>query len=165
MRGDNGTPDRSPARAVQDGGSQDPRQPENLGEVNVTLRKYDPETDEGFIYSSWRNGLYYHTEPRNKGNADRFFREASQQIRRTLKAASVSIACLQDSPVVIVGYLVLTGTHLDWIYVKEDFRTRGIGRLLCARQGIETVTSDVTRTGSILVEKFKLKTFKVEPGE
>lgn len=64
-----------------------------------------------------------------------------------------------------MGYLVATGTHLDWVYVKEDFRGKGVARLLWQRKGIETVTTDVTRTGAVLVQKFGLITFKEEQGE
>lgn len=131
-----------------------------MDETRVILRPYDPDTDQGFIYSSWRNGLYYHTEPRNKGNPVQFFSQATGKINRTLEQSTVTIACFQNSPIVIVGYVAKTKNHLDWIYVKEDFRLRGIGRLLCDPSKLESVTDDTTRIGKTLLEKYKFKNKK-----
>lgn len=123
-----------------------------LDAVNIVLRRFDPDRDQAFLYSSWRNSSYYHAAvPTTDSSAD-YFKKQTARIKRTLEKATVEIACLADCPSVIVGYVVYTGKHLDWIYVKQDYREKGIGRLLMPKL-IETFTDSVTKIGAVLLEK------------
>jgi hypothetical protein len=128
-----------------------------MDEVNIVIREFDKEKDEAFIYSSWRNSAYYLCEKARQEPAPQFFRRLTDIIKSILKVAKVRIACFQESPEVIVGYAISTGTHLNWIYVKEDFRERGIATLLFP-DSTETVTDHLTKQGNKIVEKKNLKT-------
>lgn len=129
-------------------------------QVNIVIRAYHPESDEGFIYATWRNSSYFGSGM-HKEHADRFFKKLTLKIRQTLRNALVFIACLEDDPMTIIGYSVSTGTHLDWIYVKpgEDdcFRKKGIATMLMPKT-IETVTDQLTKVGREIVDKKNLKT-------
>lgn len=121
----------------------------------VVLRHFDPETDSGFIYSSWRNSSFYLRAAVDSGDPSSFFSDQTRRIREILKFADIRIACLEDSPLFIVGYSVCSGSHLDWIYVKVDYRGKGIGRLLTPK-GTKTFTADVTRIGKVIAFKKNL---------
>lgn len=132
----------------------------DLEPIEIIIRPFDMQKDQAFIYSSWRNSYYSLAEDPNI-NSNTWFRKKSEEIKATLPVALVRVACYKDSHRTIVGYSVSTGTHLDFIYVKADFRKTGIGTLLMPKN-IETVTSDLTKDGKVLAEKKNLKV-KGEP--
>lgn len=128
--------------------------------VSIVLRAFHPESDEGFVYATWRNSAYYGSAGQ-KGSAGQFFKKQTIKIKSILKDALVFVACLEDDPMTIIGYSVSTGTHLNFIYVKpgenDCFRGRGIARMLMPKT-IETVTDQLTKIGKEIAEKKKLKT-------
>lgn len=122
-------------------------------DVMVSGRMFIAETDEAFVYATWRNGAYYGVK-RDQPATD-FFRDQTAKIREILKVAQVRIACIKDAPEVILGYAVVTGgNHLEWIFVKQQFRGKGIAKYITP--GVETVTSDLTRIGASIVKKKNL---------
>lgn len=125
--------------------------------INIVLRPYDKDHDIAFIYSAWRNQAFYSALNKPEERPSVFFTNKTEEIKRILGHATIKIACLQDSPVTIVGYSVYTGNHLDWIYVKEDYRKQGVGTLLMPKN-IETVPSELTKIGKVLADKKKLVT-------
>lgn len=128
-----------------------------MDEVSVIIRPFEPNTDQACIYSTWRNAAYYGMTPRNpKGNGKNFFKQQTALIKDILKDAYVRIACLKDDPMTIIGYSVTTGTHLDFIYVKVEYRNKKIGTMLMPKN-IETVTSRLTKIGEVLVDRKKLQ--------
>lgn len=128
-----------------------------MDQATVVIRSFHPDTDQACIYATWRNSAYFGFKDRSKDAKD-FFKKHTALIREILKGALVRIACLEDDPMTIIGYSISTGTHLDWIYVKVDYRNKGIGTMLMPKS-IETVTNHVTKIGeSILAKKnFKIK--------
>lgn len=128
-----------------------------MDEVSVIIRPFCPETDEACVYSTWRNASYYGMPARNsKTNGKEFFRKQTALIRDILKNAYVRVACLKDDPMTIIGYSVTTDKHLDFIYVKVEYRNKGIGRLLMPKN-IQTVTNRLTKIGLVLVDKNKFQ--------
>lgn len=130
-------------------------------QVKVIVRDFRPKEDEAMIYSTWRNSAFYGAsataeQKRFQEDPKIFFRRLTATIRDTLRGALVLIACVEDAPEVILGYSVSTGSHLDWIYVKLEFRGKGIGAALMPKS-IETVTANLTKIGATIVEKKKLK--------
>ena len=125
-----------------------------MSEATVILRDLIP-TDQALIYSSWRNALWF-AEKRPDSEADKFYAMTSKSIRKLLSETDnhVKIACLQEDPDEIIGYSVMNKDHLYFVYVKADYRKKGIGSLLT--KGFETVTRPQTRIGKVLVEKKKL---------
>lgn len=126
-----------------------------MDEINIVVRPFNPDRDEAMVYSTWRNSSFYSAMNRPTGTPSKYFHDKTREIKKILTTAQVRIACFQDDPLVIVGYCVFTGNHLDWIYVKEDFRKKGIGTLLMPKQ-IETVPCDLTKTGKVLADKKNL---------
>lgn len=126
-------------------------------EVSVVLREYDQNEDQACIYATWRNAACYGVNKASRPKDEKaFFKEQTVLIRDILKTAQVRIACLEDHPMTIIGYSVALETHLEFIYVKIEFRGKGIGRLLMPKN-IETVTPNLTKIGAIIVKKKKLK--------
>jgi ribosomal protein S18 acetylase RimI-like enzyme len=129
-------------------------------ELRVILRHFDPDTDQGAIYATWRNSLFYSSDRKKKfaagSAADGWFKRQTALIRDTLRGAKVKIACLEYDPLTIIGYSVATGSHLDFIYVKIEYRNQGIAKLLMPKN-IETVTPDLTEIGAAIAKKKKLK--------
>lgn len=125
--------------------------------LKVILRDFDKERDQAFIYASWRNGWFYSNIKKPDLPDNEVFRDKTAQIKQILNKAAIKIACLDETPNVIIGYSIATGTHLDWIYVKVEYRNKGIGALLMPKN-IETVTKDLTDIGKCLVKKKNLKT-------
>jgi hypothetical protein len=67
----------------------------------------------------------------------------------------VFIATLTDDPHFIVGYSVLEGTHLHWVYVKSEYRETGIGTLLT--KGFQTISNPITKIGKAIATRHGLK--------
>lgn len=133
--------------------------PDSEGAI-VVLRGYRPDQDNGALYASWRNALWY-GQKKEKQNASRsaeFFSLATQAIKKLLAdpKTEVRIACLMDDPNLIAGYSVLTGQHLEFVCVKSDYRRRGIARLLT--RAVLTVAPPSTEMGREIIEKLGLST-------
>lgn len=94
------------------------------------------EDDFNFIISSWLQGLYHGNEFFNLIDKKTYFDKYHTIIENILKTEFIhcTIACLKDSPDVILGYSIfsktLTGSVLHWLFVKEVWRKIGIGTKL-----------------------------------
>lgn len=117
--------------------------------LNIIARAYSADTDQAFVYTTWRNGMYYGSKEMKKRDPKIAFKELTREIKDILKNATVRIACLEESPDVIVGYVVFTNKHLDWVYVKEEFRKQGVASLMVPK-GILTVTPRITKIGQAI---------------
>jgi GNAT superfamily N-acetyltransferase len=65
----------------------------------------------------------------------------------------IKIACLKDEPDVIIGYSILSHNYqtIHFVYVKEKWRKRGIGRSLLPQY--PTSVSHLTTLGKSLLNK------------
>ncbi len=126
----------------------------------VIVRAYNPvggdQTDTAFIFSSWRNGLWY-AEKRDERIQDKFYAFATRQIRKLIShpATKIRIACMEENPDNIVGYSVMTGPHVYWVYVKIDYRRTGIAKLLT--QGFTSISTPATRVAKAIAHNLGLK--------
>lgn len=115
----------------------------------------DPETrhDYDFIYATWRNALWF-TEKRKDEESDQFYSDASEMISNILKRPNthVKIACLADDHDMLLGWSVMQGQHLEFVYVKWDYRRCGIGAMLT--HGFTTFADPQTRIGKALAVRF-----------
>jgi hypothetical protein len=127
-------------------------------DVMVTGREFMPSTDEAFIYSTWRNGFFYGALNKEElPPAEEFFKEKTAEIKRILEGPStkVRIACIKDAPEVILGYAVFTGDlHLEWIFVKQQFRGKKIAKFLTVN--LKSVTANLTKSGAAITKKKNL---------
>jgi GNAT superfamily N-acetyltransferase len=110
----------------------------------VTIRDMR-ESDRAYIFDTWKKGLYY-------GNS--WFRAMEKQtfmaayqfiIEKTLKSATVRVACDEEDNDFIVGYIVSRANLLDWIFVRPNWRKFGVARDLI-HPGINTCTN-ITELG------------------
>lgn len=122
----------------------------------VIVRKYNPDQDAPFLFSSWRNSLWYDQE-RNEDQSQRFFYCITKEIKNILNTpeTNVNVACLSDDPNFILGYSVCTGTNLVWCYVKIEYREKGIAKLLT--KGFKTISEPMTRIGNSIASNHDLK--------
>lgn len=130
--------------------------------VQVIIRKANLDTDAPFIYASWRNSLW-NDERRPPNEGKEFFSKATHAIRDLLNnhETKTTIAVLKDDTDFILGFSVITDRNLDWVYVKKDYRMRGVAKLLCgANQQIpafDTIASPQTKIGKALAKMKNLK--------
>lgn len=91
------------------------------------------EDDIGFIFNSWLKSYRASSVNRDIINAT-FFTEHHKVLERILKHAQVIIACSNEDPMHIYGWICaeyIDGIFcLHYIYIKHSFRKMGVGRLL-----------------------------------
>lgn len=131
-------------------------QPEPIDEDVMVAGRDMLEMDEAFIYSTWRNGYFYgHTDREKLPPADQFFREQTAKIKDLLQTAKIRVACLKGAPEVIIGYAVLTGDlNLEWVFVKHQFRGRGVAKFICV--GAKTWGPPITKPAQSIFKKKNL---------
>lgn len=125
--------------------------------VEVVTRPYNPDTDAPLVYTTWRNNLWYDLK-RPDSEATAFYRKVNRHIKKLLSQPStvVRIACMTYDPNQIIGYSIMQGTHLIWVYVKANYRKEGIATLLC--KDYLTVSEPETKIGQSIVKNKKLTT-------
>jgi hypothetical protein len=122
-------------------------------ETRAIIRDANTGSDHAFLYSSWRNALWF-AEKRDPKASDLFYKEASEYIAALLKdpEAKIRIACLSDDPDMLLGWSLMRGDHLEFVYVKIDYRRKGIGRILT--HDVRMFSPPQTKIGKSLAEKF-----------
>lgn len=134
---------------------------ETMGEEpevsTVVVREYDKERDAAMLFATWRNALWFDTPGRDDLLNHKFFRDCTRLIRALLNGPDtvVHIACLSDDPNLILGVSVINKDNLLWVYVKADYRLKGIATMLC--RGVNTVANPSTRIGKAIVKNKGLK--------
>jgi len=125
--------------------------------MQVTLRKFNPITDAGLIYSSYPKGVYYgaHDPINPKDDHDiksKWFKSFYVEMQDQIANSTIHIACMAENTNTILGYAIITGTTLNFVYVKELFRNQGIAKLLLKNQDIQ-VYKNVTKIGQSILNK------------
>lgn len=127
--------------------------------TRVIVRRFDPQTDKPFIFSSWRNAVWFGEKrgPEREAITNQFYKQMTREIARVIKnpATQVRVACMSHQSDQIAGYAVMEGRHLHWVYVKSDYRGSGIARILT--QGFDTISQPMTEASRAIAEKKNLK--------
>jgi hypothetical protein len=118
----------------------------------VILRKFNPETDSGLIYSSWPKGVWHSPNGPINQVKTQWFTKFYQHVKHCLETGSVYIACMEDNPDFLLGYSVITGPLLEFVYVKKDFRNQGIATLLVKNKNVSKV-KNLTKIGAAILAK------------
>lgn len=136
--------------------------------MQIVTRKFNPSQDAGLIYSSYPKGVYYgsHTPINPKDDykvKSKWFKEFYLKVKDQLASSTILIACPTDDQSTILGYAIITGTTLEFVYTKELFRNQGIATLLLKNQPIEEYRH-ITKVGWAILHKEGNKYGKQEAG-
>lgn len=107
------------------------------------------ETDHSFIYTTWIKGLYSDSGWWRSIQKNVFTSFYSLVIKKMLHNPDVSVrvSCLADDPDIILGYSVSEGNRLHFVFIKPDWRGKGLGILKSLiPKAINEVTS-MTKAG------------------
>lgn len=110
--------------------------------------------DINFILASLKKGVYY-GDARYRDLPKAEFMEAYSKIAdRMLKENVVKVACLKDDTDVILGYSILSPDFqgIKWVYVKERWRGKGIGKSLVPLYA--TYCTHMTAPWEKIIKKF-----------
>lgn len=133
-----------------------------MDEIKVIVRPAI-EKDKNFIMKSWLENQYYSSPAYFQlMPKDAYFAAFSCVIKCILftPGVQINVATDEKDPLWNGGFCVFKDDEVYWIYVKKDFRGKGIGRLLAPK----TITSakaltnfrSLTKTGQSLVKKLGL---------
>lgn len=99
------------------------------------IRSAKPE-DISFIYSSWLKSYKHGSSIGKSVRTSIFFNNYREIVDVLLERSNILVACLPDSPDVILGYIVyesIESMHiLHYAFVKESFRYLNICNFLVA---------------------------------
>lgn len=101
-------------------------------------------SDLSFIYTTWLHGLYHSAPWWKEVSKTIFWANYRRVIEIILTHAEVNVACVPESPDVVLGYVVHTGPVLHWMFTKKAFRRLGIAKAL-----LPTTISDYTHITDI----------------
>ena len=123
--------------------------------TTIIVRGYHHTMDSPIVYATWRHALWYdHT--REESYSDEFYSATTKSIKKVLADpyTTVKVACAKEDPNFIAGYAVMNRDNLIWVYVKIDYRKKGIASLMS--KGFKTVSEPATKIGKAIVESRKL---------
>jgi hypothetical protein len=86
-------------------------------------------TDFAFIYATWSQHDWYSDPKRQDLNQIEWFKAKNALIKSHLDSSEIQMACAEDEPNFIVGYLVLHEGQPAFQYIKKDYRRDGIEEL------------------------------------
>lgn len=89
------------------------------------LRQAIP-SDINFIYSTWLDSYRYDSTIGKSCPNSTFYPNYQQVIDNLLKDSDVLVACHDESPEVIFGYLVYDSDIIHYCFVKQAFRELGL---------------------------------------
>ena len=115
-------------------------------------------SDLNFIYDTFLNSLHYDTELGKSCRNDIFYPEYQKIIDRILLRSTIKVACHQEEPSVIFGYLIFEPDILHYCFIKQSFRRLGIATALfndSFTNGFVYATH-LTRSGVPTLKKFNL---------
>lgn len=131
--------------------------------MQIQVREFlQPDAD--FIYSSWLNSYKNDSSFARKIARSVFFKWHKKIVELILNrpTTKVMIACFEETPEVILGYLVYERQTdlpvVHFAYVKKDYRQQGIANTLLKSQNLDLNQCLFSHwTDSIYDFKFKEK--------
>lgn len=98
------------------------------------------DEDRAFIENAWRATMLATCPAASGAGPQHFHREMSRVFSRLLPKALARVACDPKDPGTLVGFAVMTGPELHYVYTAGDFRELGIVPLLLAGCDIRRYT-------------------------
>lgn len=117
----------------------------------VAIRKFDPETDINFIFSTWLKGLRFGNDWFLAIDSQTYFHNYQKVIEAIIAKpqTTIPIACFKEDPGVILAYAVLTGDKLHWAFTKPAWRQMGLAKSIIPKT-LKTVTH-LTKIGRAML--------------
>jgi hypothetical protein len=141
----------------------------NEGSLSISMKNFNglyevrdaTPDDYNFIYKTFLNGIYYGDTWLSeipKPIFMKYYRALAEVLIKSPKA-TVKVACLPDEPNVILGYSILSSDFqtIHFVYVKEVWRKKGIGRSLVPQY--PTAVTHLTSMGRLLLPKLEAAVF------
>lgn len=119
----------------------------------MVIRKFNAG-DKSFVYATWLRGLYHGSPYWSCTTAKDFYEIMGRHIDEVLKTSEVLVISDMTEPDLILGYAVIEGPCLHWVYIKSEGRTQGLARLLLKDKCIKYVTY-LTSIGDSIRRKYK----------
>lgn len=126
--------------------------------MTPTVRDVRPE-DLAFIYSTMLKGLYYGSEFFKEVHQDTWFANYSPLLDFLLKrkeGVEIRVVCSSDEPDVILGYAVVEGPCIHYVFTKTAMRNNGIAKVALGELSRYSQCSQLTKTGASLKRKYSL---------
>ena len=103
------------------------------------MREMREEGDLGYIIDTWRQG-YAPKSALARFDRDVYFRLMARHIKALSRepGAVVRIACDPADEDTIIGFAMLTGDELHYVYVREKLRKHGVARSLLDGLAVKT---------------------------
>lgn len=101
-----------------------------MKEIEITIRPYDKEIDDPYIYSTWRKYAWYSPEKKITLPKNEFFTKKTEEIKKILFEGVTKIACFKNDPRIFVGVIVTNERKIEALFVKKDYLKEGIDELL-----------------------------------
>lgn len=122
--------------------------------IKIAVRPANP-TDRGFVMSNWLRGQRFGCEYFHRMDQAAYYEQHGNLVTTILgtPGTQVDVASDENAPLWAVGFAVTRGEELYWIFVKRDFRHRGIATLLLKGKEITRVRATTTLGLSIVKQK------------
>ena len=122
-------------------------------EAQVVLRVAN-EADRPFILSTYLKGQFFGSDYYKHMGPDAFYKEGKADIESILALPQVlvHVACLEDDPSLILGFLIFSPHNVIWCHVKKDYRSKGICNFLLKDLDARTF-SNYTKAGLAIAKK------------
>jgi hypothetical protein len=125
-------------------------------EAVVIIRQCEA-ADKNLILASWLKGQYYSNPYWQHMKPADYYKLYTQKITDILYRPDtrIDIAVMAEDPSIIMGYLVYEGNIVHWAFVKKDFRSTGILKLLVNNKKFDVYTAS-TKSGTAIAQKYGL---------
>jgi hypothetical protein len=112
--------------------------------------------DRPFIFASFLNAYYYGNILARVAPVTEFWRFYNNKVAALVDdpGVTVSVACADNDPNLLLGMAITQGEVIHFVFVKEPFRLLGIAKLLLG-EGPHTAYSHLTRSARDLVGRMK----------
>lgn len=134
----------------------DPLPEEAYYDIVIYRSCHLPESYKAFVFKAWLKSLRFGNQILNQMPSAEYYKQYHLYIERLLAKpdSQLRFAELSDDRDVILGFSVRREDVLDYIYVKGDFRRKGIGTALMPKK-ITTFTHLTKTAITIWQEKYK----------
>lgn len=113
------------------------------------------ENDKNFILATFLRGIYY-GETFFSEVPKTLFMERYKLVAQALvndRNTTIKVACLPDDQDVVLGYSIMSGVTVNFVFVKAAWRQKGIAKSLLPDNPTYVVPQHITKIGQSLLYK------------